>query len=79
VVAAARSAPATPGTLGKEVANLISDATSISSARDQRWLILGVTGLAQLTVILDPTVMGLALAHGGVTMAPAEASREGIR
>ena len=43
----------------------MSDATSIISARDQRWLILGVIGLAQLMVILDPTVMGRALAHGG--------------
>jgi hypothetical protein len=30
------------------------DATSINRARDRRWLILGVIGLAQLMVILDP-------------------------
>jgi EmrB/QacA subfamily drug resistance transporter len=41
--------------------NLMSDATSISSARDRRWLILGVIGLAQLMVILDLTVMNIAL------------------
>jgi hypothetical protein len=29
------------------------DATSADSARDRRWLILGVIGLAQLMVILD--------------------------
>src|ERR1700745_1978553 len=37
------------------------DATSISSAPDRRCLILGVIGLAQLMVILDLTVMNIAL------------------
>ena len=37
------------------------DAISINSARDRRWLILGVIGLAQLMVILDLTVMNIAL------------------
>jgi len=37
------------------------EATSIDSARDRRWLILGVIGLAQLMVILDLTVMNIAL------------------
>ena len=35
--------------------------TSIDSDRDRRWLILGVIGLAQLMVILDLTVMNIAL------------------
>ena len=39
----------------------MSDATSINSAPDRRWLILGVIGLAQLMVILDLTVMNIAL------------------
>ena len=39
----------------------MSDATSTDSARDRRWLILGVIGLAQLMVILDLTVMNIAL------------------
>src|SRR4249919_1947016 len=39
----------------------MSDATSISSAPDRRWLVLGVIGLAQLMVILDLTVMNIAL------------------
>ena len=39
----------------------MSDATSIGSARDRRWLILGVIGLAQLMVVLDLTVMNIAL------------------
>jgi MFS family permease len=39
----------------------MSDATSVSSARDRRWLILGVIGLAQLMVVLDLTVMNIAL------------------
>ena len=37
------------------------DAISSNSARDRRWLILGVIGLAQLMVILDLTVMNIAL------------------
>src|SRR3989440_2312040 len=37
------------------------DATSSNSAPDRRWLILGVIGLAQLMVILDVTVMNIAL------------------
>jgi EmrB/QacA subfamily drug resistance transporter len=36
-------------------------ATSIDSARDRRWLVLGVIGLAQLMVVLDLTVMNIAL------------------
>jgi EmrB/QacA subfamily drug resistance transporter len=39
----------------------MSDATAINSARDRRWLILGVIGLAQLMVVLDLTVMNIAL------------------
>jgi MFS family permease len=43
------------------VVNLMSDAASIDGARDRRWLILGVIGLAQLMVVLDLTVMNIAL------------------
>jgi EmrB/QacA subfamily drug resistance transporter len=39
----------------------MSDATSVSGAPDRRWLILGVIGLAQLMVVLDLTVMNIAL------------------
>src|SRR5215469_8086194 len=39
----------------------MSDATSINSTRDRRWLILGVIGLAQLMVVLDLTVLNIAL------------------
>ena len=34
----------------------MSDAASVTGARDRRWLILGVIGLAQLMVVLDLTV-----------------------
>jgi EmrB/QacA subfamily drug resistance transporter len=40
---------------------MTSAPVSISSARDRRWLILGVIALAQLMVILDLTVMNVAL------------------
>jgi EmrB/QacA subfamily drug resistance transporter len=39
----------------------MADATSVSGAKDRRWLILGVIGLAQLMVVLDLTVMNIAL------------------
>jgi MFS family permease len=39
----------------------MSDTASGSSAPDRRWLILGVIGLAQLMVVLDLTVMNIAL------------------
>ncbi len=41
---------------------LMSDVNPISSAEDRRrWLILGVIGIAQLMVVLDVTVMNIAL------------------
>ena len=43
------------------VVNVMSDAISGDSARDRRWLILGVIGLAQLMVVLDLTMMNIAL------------------
>jgi EmrB/QacA subfamily drug resistance transporter len=39
----------------------MSDATPGSSPMDRRWLVLGVIGLAQLMVVLDLTVMNIAL------------------
>ena len=45
----------------KEVVSLMADATSSDSGRDRRWLVLGVIGLAQLMVVLDITVMNIAL------------------
>ena len=39
----------------------MSDVTSVTGVRDRRWLILGVIGLAQLMVVLDLTVMNIAL------------------
>ncbi len=42
--------------------NLMSDATSMSSVWDRRrWLTLGVIGIAQLMIVLDVTVMNIAL------------------
>src|SRR5258708_12422575 len=40
----------------------MSDATSINSVWDRRrWLTLGVIGIAQLMIVLDVTVMNIAL------------------
>src|SRR5712671_2972156 len=39
----------------------MSDAAAQTTAQDRRWLILGVIGIAQLMVILDLTVMNIAL------------------
>ena len=42
--------------------NSVSDTTSVSaSAGGRRWLILGVIGIAQLMVVLDLTIMNIAL------------------
>ncbi len=41
--------------------SLMPDAASIDDTRDRRWLVLGVIGLAQLMVVLDLTVMNIAL------------------
>src|SRR5450631_3275863 len=59
-----------PGTLSgstcsdhrEEGVNLMSDSTSVSGGLGRRrWLILGTIGLAQLMVVLDLTVMNIAL------------------
>ncbi len=39
----------------------MTDVNAVSSASDRRWLILGVIGLAQLMVVLDATIMNIAL------------------
>jgi EmrB/QacA subfamily drug resistance transporter len=47
---------------GQEVTNLSSDPTSAGNPADsRRWLILGVVGIAQLMVVLDLTIMNIAL------------------
>ena len=51
-------------TAENEVVSLMSDATSVSSAWDRRrWLVLGVIGIAQLMVVLDGTIVNVALPH----------------
>src|ERR1700722_3326936 len=45
----------------EEAVNLMPDVSSVSSAKDRRWLVLSVIGLAQLMVVLDLTVMNIAL------------------
>jgi len=66
--------------------NLMSDATTIRTGRGRRrWLILGVIGLAQLMVVLDLTVMNIALPsaqqalHFTAAEAEVEASRRRLR
>jgi EmrB/QacA subfamily drug resistance transporter len=39
----------------------MTDAISVSRPRDRRWLVLGVIALAQLMVVLDLTIMNIAL------------------
>ena len=36
----------------------MSDATSVTTSGDRRWVILGVIGLAQVMVIMSLTVSG---------------------
>src|SRR5216684_6954924 len=56
----------------------MSDATSTDSARDRRWLILVVIGLAQLMVVLDVTVMNLALPSAQRALGFTNADRQWI-
>jgi hypothetical protein len=39
----------------------MADAVAVSGPRDRRWLVLGVIALAQLMVVVDLTVMKIAL------------------
>jgi hypothetical protein len=53
----------------------MSDATTVRSGLGrQRWLILGVIGIAQLMVVLDLTVMNIALPSAS-SSAPRSAPR----
>src|SRR5258706_6823557 len=56
----------------------MSDATSTDSARDRRWLILGVIGLAQLMVVLDVTVMNIALQSAEHALRFTTVDRQGV-
>jgi EmrB/QacA subfamily drug resistance transporter len=47
--------------MSEEVATVMSDATIGSNLDRRRWLILGVIGIAQLMVVLDLTIMNIAL------------------
>jgi EmrB/QacA subfamily drug resistance transporter len=50
------------GNSREKVVSLMSDATVVNSTRDRRrWLVLGVIGIAQLMVVLDLTIMNIAL------------------
>jgi EmrB/QacA subfamily drug resistance transporter len=49
------------GNSREKVVNLMSDATPVSTPDRRRWLVLGVIGIAQLMVVLDLTVMNIAL------------------
>ncbi len=56
----------------------MSDATSVNSTQDRRWLILGVIGLAQLMVVLDLTVMNIALPSAQLALHFATADRQWV-
>jgi EmrB/QacA subfamily drug resistance transporter len=50
----------------------------VNSTRDRRWLILGVIGLAQLMVVLDITVMNIALPSAQRTLDFTTADRQWV-
>src|SRR5258708_5179604 len=56
----------------------MSDAASVGSARDRRWPILGVRGLAQLMVVLDVTVMNIALPSAQRALGSPTADRQWV-
>jgi EmrB/QacA subfamily drug resistance transporter len=56
----------------------MSDATSISGVRDRRWWILGVVGLAQLMVVLDATIVNIALPSAQRALGFSNADRQWV-
>src|ERR1700745_3017017 len=62
----------------EEVVSLMPDATSISSVRDRRWWILGVVGLAQLMVVLDATIVNIALPSAQRALGFSNADRQWV-
>src|SRR6476620_5258645 len=62
----------------EEVVSLMPDATSISSGRDRRWWILGVVGLAQLMVVLDATIVNIALPSAQRALGFSNADRQSV-
>src|SRR5277367_4478208 len=63
----------------REAVNLMSSVTSTDSTWDRRrWLILGVIGLAQLMVVLDLTVMNVALPSAQRALSFSTADRQWV-
>ncbi|MFD7155526.1 MFS transporter [Kribbella sp. NPDC059898] len=56
----------------------MSDATSLDGGQGRRWLILGVIGLAQLMVVLDITVMNIALPSSQQALGFSTADRQWV-
>ena len=56
----------------------MSDIGSSTNVRDRRWLVLGVIGLAQLMVVLDLTVMNVALPSAQVALRFNTADRQWV-
>jgi len=51
-------------------------AVSTDSAKDRRWLILAVVGIAQLMIILDASIVNIALPHAQVALHISDADRQ---
>src|SRR6201992_4118599 len=62
----------------EEVVSLMPDATSISSVQARRWWVLGVVGLAQLMVVLDATIVNIALPSAQRDLGFANADRQWV-
>jgi MFS family permease len=52
--------------------------STTTASRDRRWLILGVLGLAQLMVVLDATIVNIALPSAQEALGFSDASRQWI-
>jgi EmrB/QacA subfamily drug resistance transporter len=56
----------------------MTSATSTAAAADRRWLILAVLGLAQLMVVLDATIVNIALPSAQEALGISDANRQWI-
>src|SRR6476619_5858956 len=62
----------------EEVVSHMPDATPISSVRDRRWWILGVVGLARVMVVLDATIVNIALPSAQRALGFSNADRQWV-
>src|SRR5256885_11985154 len=57
----------------------VSTPAAPAAGRDRRWLALAVIGVAQLMIILDASIVTIALPHAQVALHISDASRQWVQ